>query len=394
MEQIRRKVFDIIQIGNKRDIPSKAFDIFIVVAILSNLFVVIFETFDESIPYLSILKTIEFMTILIFVIEYILRLWTADFLYPDKSRVKAVWAFMISFFGVIDLITFLPYFLPFVFPQGAVAFRVFRVIRIFRLFQINKQYDAFNVIIDVLNEKKSQIFSSVCIIFILMVASSLCMYSLEHEAQPEQFKNAFSGIWWAVSAMLTVGYGDIYPITTAGKWMAIVIAFLGVGLVAIPTGIISAGFVEHYSRLKTIAFHSEERELKFVTSTIYDKHPWNGLAIRDVVFPPQLLLVMVKRKHEVLVPKGDFILKTGDTLVIGAKNFKEETDIHLREIVVKEKHPWIGQQIREIDISRQELIVMIQRKNKVIIPNGNTFIMKGDAVHIYSQHEHIDELEI
>ena len=255
MEQIRRKVFDIIQIGNKRDIPSKAFDIFIVVAILSNLFVVIFETFDESIPYLSILKTIEFVTILIFVIEYILRLWTADFLYPDKSRVKAVWAFMISFFGVIDLITFLPYFLPFVFPQGAVAFRVFRVIRIFRLFQINKQYDAFNVIIDVLNEKKSQIFSSVCIIFILMVASSLCMYSLEHEAQPEQFKNAFSGIWWAVSAMLTVGYGDIYPITTAGKWMAIVIAFLGVGLVAIPTGIISAGFVEHYSRLKTIALH-------------------------------------------------------------------------------------------------------------------------------------------
>lgn len=394
MEQIRRKVFDIIQIGNKRDIPSKAFDIFIVVAILSNLFVVIFETFDESIPYISILKTVEFVTILIFVIEYILRLWTADFLYPDKSRVKAVWAFMISFFGVIDLITFLPYFLPFVFPQGAVAFRVFRVIRIFRLFQINKQYDAFNVIIDVLNEKKSQIFSSVCIIFILMVASSLCMYSLEHEAQPEQFKNAFSGIWWAVSAMLTVGYGDIYPITTAGKWMAIVIAFLGVGLVAIPTGIISAGFVEHYSRLKTIAFHSEERELKFVTSTIYDKHPWNGLAIRDVVFPPQLLLVMVKRKHEVLVPKGDFILKTGDTLVIGAKNFKEETDIHLREIVVKEKHPWIGQQIREIDISRQELVVMIQRKNKVIIPNGNTFIMKGDAVHIYSQHEHIDELEI
>ncbi len=394
MEQIRRKVFDIIQIGNKRDIPSKAFDIFIVVAILLNLFVVIFETFDESMPYLPILKTIEFVTILIFVIEYILRLWTADFLYPDKSRAKAVWAFMISFFGVIDLITFLPYFLPFVFPQGAVAFRVFRVIRIFRLFQINKQYDAFNVIIDVLNEKKSQIFSSVCIIFILMVASSLCMYSLEHEAQPEQFKNAFSGIWWAVSAMLTVGYGDIYPITTAGKWMAIVIAFLGVGLVAIPTGIISAGFVEHYSRLKTIAFHSEERELKFVTSTIYDKHPWNGLAIRNVVFPPQLLLVMVKRKHEVLVPKGDFVLKTGDTLVIGAKNFKEEEDIHLREIIVKEKHPWIGQQIREIDISRQELIVMIQRKNKVVIPNGNTFIMKGDAVHIYSQHEHIDELEI
>lgn len=393
MEKARRRIFDIIQIGNKSDLLSKAFDLTIVISIFVNLFIVIFETYEESVPYLPILKVVEFITIIIFTIEYILRLWTADFLYPEKSYGKAVWTFVFSFFGIIDLITILPYYLPLVFPSGAVAFRIFRVIRIFRLFQINKQYDAFNVIIDVLNEKKSQIFSSVCIIGILMLASSLCMYSLEHEAQPDKFENAFSGIWWTVSAMLTVGYGDIYPITTLGKWMAIVIAFLGVGLVAIPTGIISAGFVEHYSKLKTIAFHSEERELKFVTSTIYDKHPWNGLAIRDVVFPPQLLLVMVKRKQEVLVPKGDFVLKTEDILIIGAKNFKEEEDIHLREVIVKEKHPWIGQQIREIDISRQELIVMIQRKNKVIIPNGNTFIMKGDAVHIYSQHEHIDEMD-
>ena len=393
MDKARRRIFDIIQIGNKSDLLSKAFDLTIVISIFINLFIVIFETYEESVPYLPILKVIEFITIIIFTIEYILRLWTADFLYPEKTRVKATWAFIFSFFGIIDLVTILPYYLPFVFPSGAVAFRIFRVIRIFRLFQINKQYDAFNVIIDVLNDKKSQIFSSVCIIAILMLASSLCMYSLEHEAQPDKFENAFSGIWWTVSAMLTVGYGDIYPITTLGKWMAIVIAFLGVGLVAIPTGIISAGFVEHYSKLKTIAFHSEERELKFVTSTIYDKHPWNGQAIRNIVFPPQLLLVMVKRKQEVLVPKGDFVLKTGDLLVIGAKNFKEEEDINLREIIVKEKHPWIGQQLREIDISRQELIVMIQRKNKVIIPNGNTFIMKDDAVHIYSQHEHIDEME-
>ena len=161
-------------------------------------------------------------------------------------------------------------------------------------------------------------------ICILMVASSLCMYSLEHEAQPEQFKNAFSGIWWSVSTLLTVGYGDIYSITTLGKLMAIIIAFLGVGLVAIPTGIISAGFVEQYSKLKTIAFHSEERDIKFVTSTIYDNHAWNGKMVKELVFPPQLLLVMVRRKNEVFVPNGDFVLKTEDILVIGAKNFKEE----------------------------------------------------------------------
>ena len=83
---------------------------------------------------------------------------------------------------------------------------------------------------------------------VLMLASSLCMYSVEHDAQPEVFQNAFSGIWWSMSTLLTVGYGDIYPVTTIGRVMAICIAFLGVGAVAIPTGIIGAGFVEQYQK--------------------------------------------------------------------------------------------------------------------------------------------------
>lgn len=391
MEKFRRKIFTIIQIGTKNDLASNLFDWTMIGFIIVNLFITIFETFDESAPYLNILRNIETFTIIFFTIEYILRVWTAKYLYPEKNSWQAAFLFMVSFFGVIDLLTILPFYLPFVLPRGAVAFRVFRVIRILRLFRINTRYDAFNVIINVLNEKKSQIFSSVFMISILMVSSSLCMYSLEHEAQPEQFQNAFSGIWWSMSTLLTVGYGDIYPITTLGKLMAILIAFLGVGMVAIPTGIISAGFVEQYSKLKNIEFHSEERELKFVTSTIYGNHPWNNKMVKELIFPPQLLLVMVKRKKEVIVPKGDFKLKTNDILVIGAKNFKDEEDIHLREIRVKEKNPWVGMQVDELDISRQELIVMIQRKNKVIIPNGSTIIMNGDAVHIYSKKDPFDD---
>lgn len=391
MEKLRRQVFDTIQIGNKRNLVSRIFDWVIVISIFANLFAIIFETFDEAVPYMNLLRAIEFITTIFFTIEYFLRLWTAKYLYPEKNSKKAALAFALSFFGVVDFLTFFPFFLPFVFPRGAVAFRIFRVFRILRLFQINTQYDAFNVIVNVLNEKKSQIFYSVCMISILMLASSLCMYSLEHEAQPEQFKNAFSGIWWSMSTLLTVGYGDIYPITTLGKLMAIVIAFLGVGMVAIPTGIISAGFVEQYSKLKTIAFHSEERDLKFITSTIYETHPWNHKAVKDLIFPPQLLLVMVKRNADVIVPKGDFILKTGDIMVIGAKNFKEEANIHLKELLIKEQHPWVGMQVKELDISRQELIVMIRRKNKVIIPNGSTFIMNGDAIQIYSKKEHWED---
>ena len=148
--------------------------------------------------------------------------------------------YVFSFSGLVDLLSFLPYYLPVFFPSGAVAFRMFRVARVFRLFRVNAYYDSLGVITEVISSKRQQLFSSVFILLVLMLASSLCMYSLEHEAQPQVFTNAFSGIWWSVSTLLTIGYGDIYPVTTMGKIFSIFITFLGVGMVAIPTGIISA----------------------------------------------------------------------------------------------------------------------------------------------------------
>lgn len=385
MYKIKKRVFDIIQIGNRKDFISSAFDFFIVVMIVLNLFVTLFQTFDEAAPYEPVLDVIEPVTIVIFTIEYILRVWTADLLFPNKTYGRAILAFVCSLYGLIDFLTFFPYYLPIMFPMGAVAFRMFRVIRIFRLFRVNAQYDAFNVIISVLNDKKNQIISSVCMILIFMVAASLCMYSLEHEAQPEQFANAFSGIWWSVSTLLTVGYGDIYPVTTMGKVMAIVISFLGVGMVAIPTGIISAGFVEQYTKLRMMAFHSEEHELKFVTSIIPQGHSWCHKKVKEVSFPPQIILVTIIRNGEALVPNGDTVMMENDTLVIGARHYRGDEYINLKEIIVKEENEWVGRQIKDLDISRQELIVMIKRKNRTIIPNGMTYIKEGDAVILYSK---------
>lgn len=385
MKAVKKRVFDIIEIGNKGDFISALFDVLIVTVIVLNLVVTILATFEEAEPYAGILNTIEFVTMVIFAIEYVLRLWTSECMYPEKSKWKALLSFVFSMYGLIDLFTFLPYFLPFVMPSGIVAFRMLRGIRIFRLFKINARYDAFNVITDVIYEKRSQIISSMCLILMFMVASSLCMYGLEHDAQPESFKNAFSGIWWAVSALLTVGYGDIYPITVWGRIMAIVISFLGVGMVAIPTGIISAGFVEQYTKMKMLTYHSEEHELKFVTSVLNMAHPWNGKRVSEVILPPQLILMMVIRGEEIIVPNGDTTLHGKDRLVIAAKNFRRDEEINLKEIIVKEEHEWVGSQIRDLDISRQELIVMIRRKNRTIIPNGNDIIKVGDIVVMYSR---------
>lgn len=385
MRRFKKQIFDIIEIGNKNDFISKAFDIFITIVIFTNLCVTLFYTFDESEQFLSVLQTIELVTILIFTVEYILRIWTSDMLYPGVPKWQAVLKYMFSFYGLIDLLTFFPYYLPFVFPAGIVAFRMLRVIRIFRLFKINAQYDAFNVITTVLKEKCSQIIWSMCLILMLMIASSLCMYSFEHEAQPDKFTNAFSGIWWSVSTLLTVGYGDIYPITFAGKTLAIVTSFLGVGMVAIPTGIISAGFVEQYTKLKVAATEVEERDFRCVTSDIGDDHDWVGKRVREITFPPQLILVMIVRDDEIIIPKGDTILLSGDNLVIGARHYKGEADINLREIIIKNESPWVGCPVRDLDISRQEMIVMIARSGKTVIPNGDTVIRTGDKVVMHSR---------
>ncbi|WP_313468862.1 ion transporter, partial [Carnobacterium sp.] len=196
----KRRIFEIIQIGRNTDFISRLFDFTIVLAILLNLGLAIFSTFDSSANYTSIIYTIEAVSVILFTIEYGLRIWTADYLYPAASKGKARMKYMFSFTGLVDLLSFFPFYLPFFFPSGTVAFRVFRVIRIFRLFRINNYYDSLNLITDVLKSKKQQLLSSVFIVFILMIAASLIMYNLEHAAQPDVFANAFSAFWWASSS--------------------------------------------------------------------------------------------------------------------------------------------------------------------------------------------------
>ncbi|MBO4280890.1 MAG: ion transporter [Lachnospiraceae bacterium] len=389
MENKKKRIFHIIQIGTNDDFISRAFDIVIVCAIFLNLFAVFFDTFDVSKDFKTPLAVIEWGTVVFFTIEYLLRLWTADYLYPKRSYWGAKVAFVFSFFGMIDLLAILPTYLPLVFPAGAVAFRMFRVIRIFRLFKVNAKYDAFNVIVDVLKDKRKQLFSSIIMILILMVAASLCMYSLENEAQPGVFKNAFSGIWWSASTILTIGYGDIAPITTAGKIMSMVISFLGVGMVAVPTGIISAGFVEQYQRVRYVGEAAEEQKIRFVTSVVGAKHPYVGKLVKDIAFPPQLLLVVVLRKkdagEEEIVPDGELRIMANDVLVFAAPNFDDTRKIDLREIKINAEHPWVGKMIRDLDISRLELIVSIERRGRTVIPNGRTVIKKDDTLLVYSK---------
>ena len=312
--KLKEKIFNIIQIGDKSNPISRMFDIFITVTIVANILVTFLQTFDELAFLTTVFKSVEYITIFIFCVEYILRIWTAEYLYPDKSKGRSKLRFLVSFDGIVDFFTIVPVF----FLSGFVIFRMLRVARIFHLFRLNAKYDSFNVITTVLYEKRNQIISSVFIVLILMLASSLCMYSVEHDAQPAVFRNAFSGIWWSMSTLLTVGYGDIYPITTLCRVMAIGIAYLGVGVVAIPTGIISAGFVEQYQRKSNLSSLKNE-DIKEIAEVFVDKR-YAGMTVEDIEEANQLTVFLILREDLSILPQKDTILRMNDIIVIRDEN--------------------------------------------------------------------------
>lgn len=310
----KEAIFNIIQIGDKSNKPSRIFDFFITITIFTNIFATLLETFDQLKAIFPVLKVLIDITLAIFCVEYALRIWTADLLHPEVTPVRARIKFLFSFDGIVDLLTILPAF----FLSGFVFFRMLRVARIFHLFRLNAQYDSFNVITTVLYEKRNQIISSVFIVMVLMLASSMCMYSVEHSAQPEVFDNAFSGIWWSVSTLLTVGYGDICPITPLGKFMAICIAYLGVGAVAIPTGIISAGFVEQYQR-KSSLLNVRHSDIKAIAEILVDWH-YAGKTIEEIEATESITVYLVLRNGLSVLPQKDMILKKKDILILRNSN--------------------------------------------------------------------------
>lgn len=384
----RMKAYHLIDISDMSNSLNRSYNIIYTITILLNIFVSVLITFESiRVNYDNLLRFIENATVVFFTIDYILRIWTAKYLYNMENGLKAYLKYQCSFTGIIDFLSVVPYWLPMFFPSGIATFRVLRVVRIFRLFRINAYYDSLNIITEVLRNTKQQLISSVFIIVVLMIASSLCMYSVEHEAQPEIFENAFSGIWWSASTLLTVGYGDIYPITTLGKFLGIVITFLGVGMVAIPTGIISAGFVDHYSRIKRMIDYAQIENFNFIKINLDKKDSWVGKQIKDIGLPKNIIVAAIHRNGKIVVPKGDVEFQVGDQVVLGADSFIDDKSLELKEITLKKDNDWNNKMIKDLDISRQSIIVMIKRKGKTIVPSGSIILLEGDEVVMYTRKE-------
>jgi len=246
--KIRQTIFNIIQPDNGTSRLSRFFDFTITALILASVVIVFASTFDLSPRALKIIFVLEDVASTVFTIEYVLRIMTADLLYPQRGKVASRIKYVFSPMAIVDLVAILPFWLPMLLPGTMLGIRVLRLVRLMRIFKLNRYSDAMKSLVDVIVLKKRELLGSMFFVALLMLISSLLMYSAEHEAQPTVFRNAFSGLWWAVATLTTVGYGDIYPVTALGRLIGAFIAFSGLAAVAIPTGIISSGLTERMSK--------------------------------------------------------------------------------------------------------------------------------------------------
>jgi voltage-gated potassium channel len=241
----RHKIFNIIDENNKETKLSRTFDFFIVGLITLNVIAIILESFESlRMLYKQEFYYFEIFSVAVFTVEYVLRLFTADLKYKEKTIAGALLSFVTSPLALVDLFAILPTYLPLLIPIDLRFIRILRLLRISQLFKINRYSRSLKLIGEVFKEKRADLGMTFFVSFIMLVVASTLMYHIEGQDQPEAFPNIIASFWWAIATLTTVGYGDIYPITAWGKLISGIIVLLGIGLVALPTGILSSAFVE------------------------------------------------------------------------------------------------------------------------------------------------------
>jgi len=253
--QYRRRLYRILEKAEARDHTSRSFDLFIISLIFLNVVAIILESFRELRPYQSWFDAFEVFSVIVFTAEYLLRVATADLRFPGESRMRAMARYAVTPMALLDLIAILPFYLPVLLPMDLRFLRMLRIVRLLRVFKLNRYYLSFQVLGRVLYDTRRELGSALFISGILLLISSTLMYYAEKDAQPDAFPNILSTLWWAVATLTTVGYGDVYPVTAAGRLLGGVVAIFGVGMVALPTGILSAAFLEKLNR-----FTNDDRE--------------------------------------------------------------------------------------------------------------------------------------
>ncbi|CAN5725353.1 ion transporter [soil metagenome] len=245
IERLKYRIYDILVETDDNNLADRVVAVMLLILILISSAAVVLETVDQyNEAYGSIFHAIELVSVTVFSIEYILRLWIAplnpNYSKPLTGRIK----YALSLMALVDLLAILPTFLPVFLPTDLRVLRFLRIFRLFRLLKMSRYVESLNTLHDVVRAKKEELAIITVVILMLLLFSSSLIYLVEYEAQPDKFSNIPAAMWWGIATLTTVGYGDIFPITPIGKILSGFIAFLGIGMFALPTGILASGFAE------------------------------------------------------------------------------------------------------------------------------------------------------
>ena len=241
----RKRIHDILEITDRKDKATKIFSVSIMSLIFINVGGIILGTVERFLCHRTLLRTIEVFPVIVFTVEYIMRLWacTANkkFRNPVMGRIR----FAITPLAIIDLIAIFPFYLPMICRH---ELRAVRISRIFRFFKIGRYSTSFKLFTKILRGKREELLMVGSAIFVVLIVSSCLMYIAENESQPELFSSIPDAMWWSVITLTTVGYGDLQPVTGAGKILGSIIALMGIGVLALPAGILASGFVDEMQK--------------------------------------------------------------------------------------------------------------------------------------------------
>ena len=252
-------------------------DYFISGLIIVNIIAIILESFDSLYTeYHTLFTVFDWFAAIVFTIEYLVRIWIADRLYFDmyKKRYgdkfeglyagKSPWywrrKYILSPMGLTDFVAIAPFYLPLFVALDPHSLKIVQLIRLVRLFKLAHYFSSLTMVLNVIRGKKDELLTTIFASTVMILLSASIMYHIEHDIQPDKFPNIFASFWWAVATLTTIGYGDVFPVTGMGQFLAAITALFGIGLVAIPTGIVSMGFMEEIQKKKTEKEKEEQKD--------------------------------------------------------------------------------------------------------------------------------------
>jgi voltage-gated potassium channel len=252
--RLRQWAYSLLEPSVTGSRAAKAIELLLITLIFLNILAIILESVKEvNDEYAVFFNHLESFSVIVFTIEYVLRIWTAPENPKYKNPVTGRIRFGLSTMSLIDFFSILPFYLNFLVEFLPIDLRFIRAIRLFRLIRVLKiarYLKALNMIQAVLRERREQLVLSVVFILFLLIIVSTLMFYIEHDAQPELFSSIPETMWWGIETLTTVGYGDMVPSTHLGRILGGMIAILGIGLFALPAGILSSGLTDQLHNTK------------------------------------------------------------------------------------------------------------------------------------------------